>query len=300
MLNLATLAFLLYSTATFHAHQGVAPPWPPPGVLTAADVDQPAHAVTRPGPDYPADAMRAGITGTVVVQCVVNADGSVGDTRVARSVDALHGLDQAAVDAVKKWRYTPALKAGRPVPMAVTVEVGFSLPEDTASGLAWPAALAVPPSGAGAWNATDIDANSISLHVEYPEGWTLRRGTDAQAVATLQTQTSDAAVAITTSPTSERWSTRPLAPDDLEAVAARIAGGADAGASGQVSAGGRLWVWVQSPSPGGGTTWTFRTAVDEVAVTSRMTSRGADAARAAELAAEIGSLLRRLKLTPKP
>jgi protein TonB len=58
---------------------------------------------------------------------VVLADGTVGDVRVARSLDAVNGLDRQAVKAMKQWRFKPGLKDGKPVAVRVQVEMSFTL-----------------------------------------------------------------------------------------------------------------------------------------------------------------------------
>jgi len=78
-------------------------------------------------PVYNPAAMQAGIEGTVLLQTVVLADGSVGDVKVVRSLDTTYGLDQAAIDAMKQWRFTPGTKDGSPVRVAVSVEMTFTL-----------------------------------------------------------------------------------------------------------------------------------------------------------------------------
>jgi TonB family protein len=63
----------------------------------------------------------------VVLECVVNTDGSVGDVKVLKSLDVEHGLDDEAVKAAKLWRFKPGLKKGKAVPVAVTLELTFTL-----------------------------------------------------------------------------------------------------------------------------------------------------------------------------
>jgi protein TonB len=75
-------------------------------------------------PVYPGDAMQAKIEGMVIIEATICQDGSVADARVLRSV-AL--LDQAALDAVRQWKYTPTTMDGVPVPVVMTVTVNFSL-----------------------------------------------------------------------------------------------------------------------------------------------------------------------------
>ena len=75
---------------------------------------RPGNGVTLPRvlrevkPQYTSDAMRAKIQGTVLLECVVRPDGSVGDVQVLRSLDPTFGLDQEAIKAAK----TVALRAG--------------------------------------------------------------------------------------------------------------------------------------------------------------------------------------------
>jgi TonB family protein len=63
----------------------------------------------------------------VQLECVVLPDGSVGDVRVARPLDPTYGLDEEAVKAAKRWRFTPGTKDGTPVPVVVTLELTFTL-----------------------------------------------------------------------------------------------------------------------------------------------------------------------------
>jgi TonB family protein len=78
-------------------------------------------------PQYTPEAMRAKIQGVVLVSAVVMPDGTAGDIRVQRSLDAVFGLDQEAVKAVRLWRFKPGTRFGQPVPVLVTIEVSFNL-----------------------------------------------------------------------------------------------------------------------------------------------------------------------------
>ena len=78
-------------------------------------------------PQYTADAMRAKLQGVVTLEVVVQADGTVGETKVVRSLDPVFGLDQAAIAAVKAWKFKPGMSAGKPIPVRVTVELSFTL-----------------------------------------------------------------------------------------------------------------------------------------------------------------------------
>jgi len=79
----------------------------------------------RVEPEFTPEARQAKFQGTVLVSIVVGADGRTRDIRVLRPVGM--GLDQNAVEAVKKWRFEPAKKDGRPVPVYATIEVEFRL-----------------------------------------------------------------------------------------------------------------------------------------------------------------------------
>ena len=70
----------------------------------------------------PEQAQMAGISGLVILEAIIAADGSITDVKVLRSIPL---LDDAAVTAVKQWKYTPTLLNGVPVPVIMTVTVNF-------------------------------------------------------------------------------------------------------------------------------------------------------------------------------
>ena len=78
-------------------------------------------------PQYTADAMRAKVQGTVLLECVVLPDGTVGKVDVVRSLDSAFGLDQEAIKAAKQWRFSPGTRFGEPVAVLVTIELTFTL-----------------------------------------------------------------------------------------------------------------------------------------------------------------------------
>ena len=75
-------------------------------------------------PEYPALARAARREGTVILEAVLDTDGSVREARVLRPMPL---LDEAALEAVRQWRFTPTLLNGEPVPVVLTVTVVFSL-----------------------------------------------------------------------------------------------------------------------------------------------------------------------------
>ncbi len=78
-------------------------------------------------PSYTSEAMRAKVQGVVLLECVVQADGGVGNCSVQRSLDSAFGLDQEAIKAARQWRFRPGTRMGEPVPVLVTIELTFTL-----------------------------------------------------------------------------------------------------------------------------------------------------------------------------
>jgi protein TonB len=74
-------------------------------------------------PVYPEIAKQAKVSGIVVIEATIDADGKVADTKVLRSAPL---LEQAAVDAVRQWEYKPSTQNGKPVPVVMTVTVNFT------------------------------------------------------------------------------------------------------------------------------------------------------------------------------
>jgi protein TonB len=99
------------------------PPPPPPPVRVGGQIKAPVR-VKNVNPVYPSIAQSARVQGVVIIEATIGPDGRVTDTKVLRSIPL---LDQAAVDAVKQWTYTPTLLNGVPVPVIMTVTVNFTL-----------------------------------------------------------------------------------------------------------------------------------------------------------------------------
>jgi protein TonB len=104
------------------------PPPPPPtrvsGPVRVGQGVREPRKVVHVAPVYPAIARSAAVQGTVVLEAVINERGAVDNVRVLRSV-AL--LDNAAIEAVRAWRYTPTLLNGVPVPVLLTITINFKL-----------------------------------------------------------------------------------------------------------------------------------------------------------------------------
>lgn len=103
-----------------------APPPPPP----PARPYRPGPLIKEPiklldvRPIYPDVALQARIEGVVIIEAVIGPTGAVREARVLRSRPL---LDEAALTAVRQWKFTPTLLNGVPVPVAITVTVNFTL-----------------------------------------------------------------------------------------------------------------------------------------------------------------------------
>src|SRR5436305_13156117 len=109
------------------AFVAAAPPPPPPPpqapVRVGGNIKQPTKTKDVK-PIYPPIAQSARVQGVVIIEATIGPDGRVKEAKVLRSIPL---LDQAALDAVKQWQFTPTLLNGVPVPVIMTVTVNFTL-----------------------------------------------------------------------------------------------------------------------------------------------------------------------------
>jgi protein TonB len=92
-------------------------------VRLSAGVKLPTRIKDVP-PVYPEIARKARVQGVVILEAIIGVDGKVQQAHVLRSVPL---LDQAALNAVQSWEYTPTLLSGRPIAIIMTVTVQFRL-----------------------------------------------------------------------------------------------------------------------------------------------------------------------------
>jgi len=124
----------------FRIHDGPAqtPPLAPVAVVPGDDFFKGAYALDTPlviapkvkrmqQPKYTSAAMREKIQGIVEIDAIVMPDGTVGRSRIARSLDAVLGLDDNALAAAAEWLFEPALLNGQPVPVVVRLTLEFRL-----------------------------------------------------------------------------------------------------------------------------------------------------------------------------
>jgi TonB family protein len=110
------------------------PPPPPPGlaptspsglapVRVGGNIKTPTKVKDVP-PVYPPDALAARIGGVVILEVIIDTEGHVSDAKVLGSVPV---LDNAALEAVRQWEFTPTELNGMRVPVIMTVTVNFTL-----------------------------------------------------------------------------------------------------------------------------------------------------------------------------
>ncbi len=107
----------------------IAPPAPSPRPAAEPVLELPrynAAYLSNPPPAYPMMARRRGIEGTALIQAEVSAEGRCLRAELKKSSGA-DSLDQAALEAVKKWRFVPAKRGSQAVTAWVEVPITFKL-----------------------------------------------------------------------------------------------------------------------------------------------------------------------------
>ena len=99
------------------------------GSLAAGGIDQPHPPMPRvlyqTEPEYSDEARRKHIQGVIILSLTVSDTGAVTDAVVTKGIG--YGLDEKALQAVRQWKFSPAMKDGSPVSAVVPVEVSFNL-----------------------------------------------------------------------------------------------------------------------------------------------------------------------------
>jgi protein TonB len=99
------------------------PSAPAASLLVGGDVRQ-AKLIFSVPPVYPTLAKNQHVSGNVLVDALIDANGRVTTMKVVSGPTLLH---QSAMDALKQWKYQPATLDGKPVPMHLTVTIQFRL-----------------------------------------------------------------------------------------------------------------------------------------------------------------------------
>ena len=96
-----------------------------PGIYRVGNGVSGPRVIHKVEPIYSDEARAARYQGTVVLEAIIQKDGSVEIARVVRSIG--FGLDEKAIEAVSQWRFEPAKLNGEPVSVALNIEVNFNL-----------------------------------------------------------------------------------------------------------------------------------------------------------------------------
>ena len=86
---------------------------------------RPPEKLFAPQPQYTEIARKARISGVVIVQAIIDKQGNVTNIKVLKGLPM--GLEEAAVDAMKQWKFKPATLNGRPVTVYYNLTVNFKL-----------------------------------------------------------------------------------------------------------------------------------------------------------------------------
>jgi protein TonB len=122
-----TLTLVAVLVASLAGRASAQPPPPPLAPVRVGGTIRPPTKLADLRPEYLAIAQSARIQGVVILEVTIAPDGTIADAKVVRSIPL---LDQAAVDAVRQWTFTPTLLNGVAVPVIMTVTVNFSLNTD--------------------------------------------------------------------------------------------------------------------------------------------------------------------------
>lgn len=89
--------------------------------------DSPPKPFVGPVPEYPKSLRKAGVKGEAIVAMHITRQGVVVDPAIDRATDPAFG--EAALVAVRQWRFLPQVKGGRPIETSVTLPIGFDPPD---------------------------------------------------------------------------------------------------------------------------------------------------------------------------
>ncbi len=101
------------------------PPFAEPSLRRVGGDVLPPVKIHAPPPRYTEIARKARIQGLVILEAVIDATGKVTDVRLIKGLPM--GLEQAAIEAVRQWRFEPATLNGKPVAVLYNLTINFTL-----------------------------------------------------------------------------------------------------------------------------------------------------------------------------
>lgn len=142
-------------------------PATPAGAVRVGGAVRPPVQTKKVNPVYPQAAQLERVTGVVILEVIIGTDGKVREGRVLRSVAF---LDEAAIEAVRQWEYTPTELDGKPVAVVMTVTVNFNMDvgiaEPALTVFPWPAAQGAVRAGLG--GTVDIPQQTKTARADFP------------------------------------------------------------------------------------------------------------------------------------
>jgi TonB family protein len=102
----------------------------PEGVFRVGEDVKAPVVISRVEPLYPEVARKARIAGIVILETIIDTNGNVREARVLKPLP--FGLDQAALDAVRQWKFRPGTRHGEPVDVLFNLTINFRLPDEEA------------------------------------------------------------------------------------------------------------------------------------------------------------------------
>ncbi len=118
-------AALFQIPAGFAVRDAPPPPEPAPGTVRMGGDVSPPRVLLAPGPEFSEEARRKKVSGDVMVHLIVDENGLPQEVKVVRGLGL--GLDEKAVEAVKRYKFRPAMRAGVPVKVEINVDVNFQV-----------------------------------------------------------------------------------------------------------------------------------------------------------------------------
>jgi TonB family protein len=297
-------------------------PGTPPDVYTIGrDRVAAPRVVSEVKPAYTPEAIRARIEGVVRLRGIVERDGTVSAIEILKSLDATTGVDQAAIDAFKQWRFQPGTVDGNPVRVMVAMEMTFTLRGPNVVQ-AWPDGFTAGGVPTGAVDET-AEGQGLRVKIPRPVGWTTRRDLPGEL---FSVRSGDglrfvAVIQPSVAPFELRW---PAAPAVLQQISETIrraqpSGDSEVIATGQIQTPLAFYVWSAMrlptvPGPPAETNafaearvWIFTRTINGKAVGIACTTlipRGLDAAaidaRVREAAAELAPIISNISVEVLP
>lgn len=228
---------------------------------SAQGVSSAPERIVTVDPRIPTKA--AWIRGVVVVRFEVRLDGTTANVEIVKSLDAEFGLDIAAVEAVKQWRFKPAMKNGFPIVARVTASLGFNMRpgdpgwEEATRPLApvpppsaWPWSLTADATEpAGPWKPDTVKLGETTLRFESPAGWNVRNYPQGAMLMIMMSPDGRRAAMVGGARKMPRPLPLPLPADSIDAFGKAMSttpglNGGKLQATGQIRAGEQWWIWL--------------------------------------------------------